>query len=91
MDFLSTLNPAQQDAVLHTDGPLLILAGAGSGKTRVITYRMAHLIGNGFARPDEVLHCVVARSGQEPVVVNLDIAPAERSDEVWFDAGHPRP
>jgi uncharacterized RmlC-like cupin family protein len=42
------------------------------------------------ALPDEVLACVVARSGQEPVVVNLDIAAAEQPATVWFDAGHPR-
>ena len=43
------------------------------------------------ARTDEMLYCVVARNGQEPVVVNLDISPAERPSEIWFDAGHPRP
>ena len=54
-DYLKNLNEAQLEAVTHLDGPLLIVAGAGSGKTKVLTSRMAHIIREKKAYPNQIL------------------------------------
>ncbi|MEA2647114.1 MAG: ATP-dependent helicase UvrD/PcrA [Chloroflexota bacterium] len=81
-DLAATLNPPQLEAVTAPDGPLLVFAGAGSGKTRVLTYRIAHLIQTGRAHPDQVLAVTftnkAAREMRERIaaIVGADRAPA---------------
>lgn len=55
MDFLEKLNAAQREAVVNLDGPMMVIAGAGSGKTRVLTYRLAFILSQGLADPQELL------------------------------------
>src|ERR671918_363650 len=88
MDFLSSLNPAQQEAVLHTDGPLLILAGAGSGKTRVITYRIAYMIGDGHAQPDQVLAVTFTNKAAEEMRERVVGLIGSECEGVWLSTFH---
>ena len=54
-EYLNNLNEAQKEAVMHLDGPLLIVAGAGSGKTKVLTSRIANIINEKKAYPNQIL------------------------------------
>ncbi len=88
MDLLSSLNPSQREAVLHTTGPLLILAGAGSGKTRVITSRMAYLIANGFATPDQVLAVTFTNKAAEEMRSRVENLLSEDCRQIWLSTFH---
>ncbi len=88
MSFLDSLNPAQRTAVEHTDGPLLILAGAGSGKTRVITFRMAHLIATGLAQPGEVLAVTFTNKAAEEMRHRVEGLLGGDCRHIWLSTFH---
>jgi DNA helicase-2/ATP-dependent DNA helicase PcrA len=88
MTFLDKLNPEQREAVLHRDGPLLILAGAGSGKTRVITYRIAYLIGDGHAQPEQVLAVTFTNKASQEMRERVEALIGSTASGVWLSTFH---
>jgi len=88
MQFLDSLNPEQREAVLHVKGPLLILAGAGSGKTRVITSRIAYLVGDGFAQPHEVLAVTFTNKAAEEMRSRVEALLGSDCGRMWVSTFH---
>src|SRR5438067_5271023 len=88
MNFLDALNPEQREAVLHVNGALLILAGAGSGKTRVITSRVAYLVGNGHAQPWEILAVTFTNKAAEEMRARVEALVGADCSRMWISTFH---
>ena len=88
MDLLSSLNPEQQQAVLQADGPLLILAGAGSGKTRVIAHRIAHLVSSDICPPDRILAVTFTNKAAEEMRTRVETLLGTDCRQMWISTFH---
>lgn len=86
-EYLSTLNDPQRDAVLYGNGPLMIIAGAGSGKTRVLTYRIAHLIENGVD-PFRILSLTFTNKASGEMRQRIEGAVGMEARNIWMGTFH---
>ena len=87
-DLFEGLNPAQHDAIIHRDGPLLVVAGAGSGKTRVLTHRIAHLVEVEGVSPFEILAITFTNKAADEMKQRLRALIGPVADKMWVSTFH---
>jgi DNA helicase II / ATP-dependent DNA helicase PcrA len=87
-ELLAGLNPEQAEAVTHGDGPLLVVAGAGSGKTRVLTHRIAHLISDRGVSPFEILAITFTNKAADEMKARVAALVGRVAERMWVSTFH---